>query len=594
MTVDTFFSENSPLLSVIEDFKVRKYQKELSVFISQCIDNYLTSVIEAPTGSGKTLAYLIPALLSDRKIIISTKSKQLMNQIFYKDIAQLINGGFAEKKISILKGKKNYFCLYRYSKYILPYVEEYSDIVTWYENSKDRFILEVPVGFTDEDIYDKISADSFQCLSTKCDYFSKCSFYRAREKANASDIVITNHHLLLTDVAAKSKSQYLSNFEGFEHIIFDEAHSIVDIFPLYAGDEIAISNIKKFLKEHVKRVKASEFLNIQNKIKLFESSVDKKEHFNEKFEKKLENIISDIKEYVLPKLDEEDRENFAKIENSFSYIKEHDGIKIIENSGKSVTIKLLPLKINDIFYKGLMKTCLSAIFISATLTVNNSFNFYKNELGLPEDTLEYIVNKNSFKKNSVYVVPEDIKSKKDIYKDAVTLFKGPMLIIFNSIKMMEEIYLFLKENIQDKNIILQQNINIGEYLADKNDVILGCAVLREGIDIKTNCKSKCVILDKLPFENISDIYLQMKANLVKEEGRDPFMSFYLPRAVIYFKQAIGRLIRGEDDYGICIVLDDRMLKKGYGRFFLESIDDGVLFHNVKEAINFLEENYGRD
>ncbi|MBC7196051.1 MAG: hypothetical protein H5U39_02220, partial [Deferribacterales bacterium] len=359
-------------------------------------------------------------------------------------------------------------------------------------------------------------------------------------------------------------------------------------------DEIAISNIKKFLKEHIKRIKASEFLNIQNKIKLFESSVDKKEHFNEKFEEKLESIISEIKEYVLPKLDEEDRENFAKIENSFSYIKEHDGIKIIENSGKSVTIKLLPLKINDIFYKGLMKTCLSAIFISATLTVNNSFNFYKNELGLPEDTLEYIVNKNSFKKNSVYVVPEDIKSKKDIYKDAVTLFKGPMLIIFNSIKMMEEIYLFLKENIQDKNIILQQNINIGEYLADKNDVILGCAVLREGIDIKTNCKSKCVILDKLPFENISDIYLQMKANLVKEEGRDPFMSFYLPRAVIYFKQAIGRLIRGEDDYGICIVLDDRMLKKGYGRFFLESIDDGVLFHNVKEAINFLEENYGRD
>lgn len=593
MIVNSFFSENSPLLSVMGDFKVRKYQKELSVFISESIDNYSISVIEAPTGSGKTLAYLIPVLMSDKKVIISTKSKQLMNQIFYKDIAQLMRAGAVNRKVAVLKGKKNYFCHMRYSKYILPYAEEYSDIVSWYENSSEKYILEVPVGFTDDATYDKISADSFQCVGSKCEYFARCSFYRAKEVANASDIVITNHHLLLTDVAAKSKLQYLSNFEGFEHIIFDEAHSIVDIFPLYAGDEISVSNIKKFLKEQIKSVKPSEYLSIQNKIMLYESSVKGKEYFNEEYEEKLKNIINDIKEFVLPKVGEDERENFAKIENSFSYIKEHDGIKITENTGRNVYIKLLPLRINDMFYQGLMKTCFSATFISATLTVNNSFEFYKRELGLPEDTLEYVVSKENFKKNSVYAIPKNISKKEEIYREVVSQFDGPILIIFNSIKTMEYIYRFLLENVKGRNIILQQNINIGEYLADRCDVILGCAVLREGVDIKTNCRNKCVILDKLPFENISDVYLQMKANLVREEGRDPFLSFYLPRAVIYFKQAIGRLIRSEEDYGLCVILDDRMLKKGYGKSFLEILD-GVVFHNINEAINFLEENYGGD
>lgn len=588
MDIQTFFSADSPLFKVINDFKVRKYQGDLSAFIYEKIENYETSVIEAPTGSGKTLAYLIPAFLSNKKVIISTKSKQLMNQLFYKDVAALKQLTIWDRYVTVLKGKKNYFCLQRYYKYILPFADEYPDVVEWCNDKKNEEILEVPFYKFEEAVYDKITADSFQCSAGKCEYFGMCHFYRAKEIANMSDIVITNHYLLLTDIASKSKSGFLSNFDNFDHIIFDEAHSIIDIFPIYAGEEVSLNNLKSFLKDNKHLIRDDIYTIITNKIKIFETKIKNKETLDESHIENFENILSFIKENIFDFLDDDERENFKKIEKSFKFILEHTGVKLIEPTKQSALIKLLPLKVNDIFYEGLIKTAFSATFISATLTTDKTFDFFKKELGLPDSIAEYIVDQNNFRKNSVYVIPKDLEDKSKLYIEYVSKIDAPILIIFNSISMMHIIYNILKENVKNKNIILQQSVNMGEFFADSKDVILGCAVLREGIDIKANSKIKCVIIDKLPFENIGDIYLNMKAKDVEENGKNSFRDFYLPRAVIYFKQSIGRLIRSEDDLGICIILDDRILTKSYGKYFLEEIDKDRLYDDLQSAIKNLE------
>jgi len=594
MDIHTFFSEDSPLFSLLPDFKVRKYQGDLSSFIHDTIENYETSVIEAPTGSGKTLAYLIPVFLSNKKVIISTKSKQLMNQLYYKDIAVLKELTMWDKYVSVLKGKKNYFCLQRYYKYILPFGDEYPDVVKWYSDKKNEEILEVPFYRFEEAVHDKITADSFQCNASKCEYFGVCHFYRAKEIANMSDIVITNHYLLLTDIASKSKSGFLSNFENFDHIIFDEAHSIVDIFPMFAGEEVSLNNMKSFLKDNKDLIRGDIYTEITNKIRIFETKIKNKETLNERHISTFENILSFIRENILDFLDNDERENFKKIEKSFKFILDHTGVKLVEPTKQSALIKLLPLKVNDIFYEGLSKTTISATFISATLTTDKSFDFFKKELGLPNNISEYIVDQNNFRKNSVYVIPKNIKDKSTLYIEYVSKIDAPMLIIFNSISMMNKMYEILKKNVKDKNIILQQSVNMGEFFADSKDVILGCAVLREGIDIKTNSKIKCVIIDKLPFENISDIYLNMKAKDLEERGKNSFKDFYLPRAVIYFKQSIGRLIRSEDDSGVCIILDDRILTKNYGKYFLEEIDKDRVYDDLQSALKNLEDSHEQD
>ncbi|MBZ4644494.1 MAG: ATP-dependent helicase DinG [Deferribacteres bacterium] len=589
MSLDVFFNDESPLINLIPDFKFRKYQRDLSLFIKESIDNYCTSVVEAPTGSGKTLAYLIPSFLSNKKIIISTKSKQLMNQLFFKDIKVLKELNICDRKVSILKGKKNYFCIYRFYKYILPFQEEYQDVIKWYSKNDEKDILEVPYYLFDESVYDKMTADSFQCLAGKCEYYERCHYYKAKDIANASDIVITNHYLLLTDIASKSKSGFLSNFENFEHIIFDEAHSIIDIFPMFAGEEVSVNNLKSFLKDCKTSIRAELYTEITNKIRLFETKIKVKKTLNDKHMEAFEQIIDFIRGNILEMLDDEDIESFKKIEKSYKYILEHEGVKVIEPTKQSVLIKLLPLKVDDIFYNGLLNTCISATFISATLTSDKSFEFFKKELGLPLNTSEYIVDKDNFKKNSVYVIPKKIEDKKKFYIEAVKSIDAPMLLIFNSINMMNIIYDELSQHVTNKNILLQHSVNMGEFFADSKDVILGCAVLREGIDIKTNSRLKCVIIDKLPFENISDVYLEMKANEVQASGKNPFMDFYLPRAVIFFKQAIGRLIRSEEDNGLCIILDERILNKSYGKYFLEEIDENRIYHSVADALNALEE-----
>ena len=225
MSVSQFFLDDKYLKSILPDYVLRNTQIEMAEIIESALNSYTNTFIEAPTGSGKTMAYLIPSFAGDNKIILSTKTKQLMNQLLYKDIpvVQKIIG--SKKSVRSLKGRKNYFCPHRYYKFVHSKAAFYIDAVSWFEEmSKYGDIIEAPWGVLDNDVCSLMTADRFQCIGNKCAYYDECPFYMQKKEANIADIVVTNHFLLLSDIAMKSKESFGSIFEYRDNIIFDEAH----------------------------------------------------------------------------------------------------------------------------------------------------------------------------------------------------------------------------------------------------------------------------------------------------------------------------------------------------------------------------------
>lgn len=588
MGLSRYFQNSECLPALIPNFSYRDYQFELSEYIMQVLGDYNSAVIEAPTGSGKTLAYLLPVFELGRKTIISTKTKQLMAQILNKDIPT-VSALFPGKDIEVvsLKGRKNYFCYYRYFKFINPDPDMYPDVIRWYENNETG-IGEVPPHLFDYSTTEKMTADSLQCIAGKCPYFDVCPFYLRKAEAADADIVVTNHFMLLSDMGMRYKNDMTYNFEFSDSIIFDEAHSLPDIFPNFIGDDVNFGSLMSFLKESRPLIKESAYSYFQNKFAEMRGLLETKKVIDSRLQTDLEIFFGELKNIAQSDFDDESYEVYKKYRDKFKNLFESDGIKLIEPYKNSFSLKNLPLSVSSAFEGALKKICLSSVFISATLSVNGSFDYFCNELGLTNIMTKKVEDGGDFLKNGVCCIPKREftgNEKLGAYASIINKIDGGCLIIFNSLDMMNKVYNYLRSRKTGKDLILQTEVDLSDIDIGSRTVVLGCSIVREGIDFAGN-NLKYVILDKLPFENISDVYLNARKDAFEKEYGNAFMNFYLPRAVIYFKQAVGRLIRHEKDTGAWIILDNRVLTKAYGKYFMDVLKDVRICHRLNDLPSF--------
>lgn len=598
MSVSQFFLEDKYLKSIIPEYIYRSTQVKMAEIIESTFSSYTNTCIEAPTGSGKTMAYLIPSLSCSSRIIISTKTKQLMNQLLYKDIPVVQKIVGRNRSIRSLKGRKNYFCPYRYFRFINSKAAFYIDAVSWFEeNSKYGIIIEAPWSRLDNDVCSLMTADRYQCIGNKCPYYEDCAFYMQKREANAADIVITNHFMLLSDIAMKSKDSFGSIFEYRDNIIFDEAHSVPDIFSQYAGVEFALSSLMILVYENKEVITINnvdriyrEYLKIIDKIK------EPKELF-EPLRQDFDNFINLISDIILSLDNEEIKEEYGVYLLLYKeFNSDKKGIRIIEKTVQKnntvLTLKFIPFEAGADFITGLKEAALSSIFVSATLSSGGNFEYFLKETGLEGSCQTYILeNVFDFHQQGRLFVPNisSFKEKDEIYKELITNMQGSALIICNSLERMQHIEKLLRKLKINKKIYTQSDVNIGELdFCNEDMVLIGSATLREGIDISGG-GFKAVILDQLPFEYHKDIVLQSKAEQISENSAKSFIDFFLPRAVLYFKQAVGRLIRHEDDYGLWVVLDNRILNKNYGKYFLDVIHNVEIIEDIEKALYFIKE-----
>lgn len=638
-TTDDFFSVNGPLNDCLEDYQLRTEQVEMAKSIIGTIEDKSSLVVEAGTGVGKTFAYLYPALLKGGKVVISTATKNLQDQLFFNDIPKIREALKISVKVNILKGRGNYICKLRMENTIqegmffnkedaqhLQLIKAFSDNTDSGEVSE---ISEIPETST---IWPMVTSTKENCLGQDCEFYKECFLVKARKEALESEVLIVNHHLFFADFVLKDEelSEILPKANT---IIFDEAHQIPLVASFFLGQSISSSQISNLiqdcqqgLKKYPDTIKVLDALSKDLQEIIFElkkivSPFPARLNINnlknyENFEKTYNSLIEKLEllGITLSKHSEENAELQKLFERSTelnikfsSWLKKdnQNNIYWLEVFARTVQFNETPISISEQFNKFQEKSDSAWIFTSATLSINGSFDHFVKLLGLEKAITQYLQSPFNYSENAFLYVPKEIPDSKDelfnlvLVKKALPLIKaskGRAFVLATSLKSMEEIGALLKDELK-KNEINYPVITQGEgpksdllqqFKKHGNAILIGSLSFWEGIDVRGPTLS-LVIIDKLPFQSPGDPVFESKIKLLSEEGINAFMSMQLPEAIIRLKQGVGRLIRDDYDKGVMVICDKRIIEKSYGIKIWKSLPPFKRTRNESAVINFLEE-----
>ena len=638
-TTDDFFSVNGPLNDCLEDYQLRTEQVEMAKSIIGTIEDKSSLVVEAGTGVGKTFAYLYPALLKGGKVVISTATKNLQDQLFFNDIPKIREALKISVKVNILKGRGNYICKLRMENTIqegmffnkedaqhLHFIKAFSDNTDSGEVSE---ISEIPETST---IWPMVTSTKENCLGQDCEFYKECFLVKARKEALESEVLIVNHHLFFADFVLKDEelSEILPKANT---IIFDEAHQIPLVASFFLGQFISSSQISNLiqdcqqgLKKYPDTIKVLDALSKDLQEIIFElkkivspfparlniNNLKNYENFEETYNSLIEKL--ELLGITLSKHSEENAELQKLFERSTelnikfsSWLKKdnQNNIYWLEVFARTVQFNETPISISEQFNKFQEKSDSAWIFTSATLSINGSFDHFVKLLGLEKAMTQYLQSPFNYSENAFLYVPKEIPDSKDelfnlvLVKKALPLLKaskGRAFVLATSLKSMEEIGALLKDELK-KNEINYPVITQGEgpksdllqqFKKHGNAILIGSLSFWEGIDVRGPALS-LVIIDKLPFQSPGDPVFESKIKLLSEEGINAFMSMQLPEAIIRLKQGVGRLIRDDNDKGVMVICDKRIIEKSYGIKIWKSLPPFKRTRNESAVINFLEE-----
>jgi predicted DnaQ family exonuclease/DinG family helicase len=691
-----YYQSDGLISTQMERFEQREEQKKMAQKVASAFNQGEFLLVEAGAGVGKSLAYLVPALLwtekNNEKSIISTNTKNLQEQLFFKDLPLLEKVLPFKFKVTLLKGKKNYLCLYRLydwinkAEYELPLEDQKSlaNLAVWASETKSGDVAENS-GFDlskDISVWNRVLCDGSFCLNQECPYYQRCFYFKIRREAQRSDLLVINHSLLFSDLLAEGKILVADN------LILDEAHNLENVATQFLGKELSFWRIKEVLdRVYHRKLEAEWGVLGEIKLRFKQGSLKKVERVwsEEKLKKGIEEVIKTYKfseeffkkvpsrlrgysstdsfklrykkdEPLISELKEEGEKllnHFKKLKDSLEAIS--TGLEEFKSSkleGKYENLQQLqadiaeiqslidtakalfsaedeefvfwiefsaqkdgidskfymaPLEVGESLNQLLYANLRTAIFTSATLSVNGDFSYIKERLGL--NTLEEERVKTlclgsafAFEKQAKVLIPSFIPSPKEegyvkvakeLIEECGKKYRKNILALFTSYEMLDEVYKSLKSGFEEDGIVFLaqgkdgQSTNLFErFKGEKGAILLGTSSFWEGVDAPGKAL-EILILVKLPFAVPTEPLVSARMEKLESAGENPFLSYSLPEAVIKFKQGFGRLIRKKDDYGLVIILDSRVLTQRYGRFFLDSlpVKSGV----VKNKKEFLDE-----
>ena len=632
MSVNNFFNYNGPLSNIIEGYQLRPSQVEMANMVDSALLKQESLIIEAGTGTGKTFAYLAPALMKGGKVIISTATKNLQDQLFNKDIPKIREALNIPVKVNLLKGRSNYLCQLRLEETARQdqFVNEedgvhFEKIKKFNDHSKTGEISEVQGVPELASVWPMVTSTADHCLGQSCDFAKSCFFLKARKEALSAEIVIVNHHLFFADFVLKDEevSEILPKANT---IIFDEAHQLPDIASIFFGNNLSTNEILKLVQDiqalfekigKSKKKLATHSLQIIENINtlraLFPGQIhrltyEKIQNFEDftSFFQSINNILLKFDKFF-SLIDDQSPEQ-KKIYERYSKVceklspwltkKNNNYVYWLDIFSKSIQLNMTPFSIAESFDKFKAENKMSWIYTSATLAVNESFNFFQSMMGLNQAKAKKLDSPFDFKNNACLYVPNNMPEPnsvlftlsliKKIYP-LIQAAKGRTFILSTSLKAMSEISALLKNEFDERNInlpILTQGEDSKKILIDRfksygNAILIGSMSFWEGIDVRGSSLS-LVIIDKLPFQSPGDPVFESKINRIKMQGENPFMTFQLPKAIITLKQGAGRLIRDEKDKGVLMICDPRIIDKPYGKRIWKSLP---AFKRTREEID---------
>ncbi|MGZ0020652.1 ATP-dependent DNA helicase [Nitrosomonas sp. wSCUT-2] len=636
--IDSIFSADGALARQISGFRMRPQQLEMAQIIAKTIHNHQVLVAEAGTGTGKTFAYLVPAFLGGGKVIISTGTKTLQDQLFSRDIPIVRAALKIPITIALLKGRANYICLYHLERSLqdtqLSFINrdeiQYLQLIDRYaRNSKDGDRSGLSAVPDNAAIWQQVTSTRDSCLGSECPDYKKCFVMEARKQALAADVVVVNHHLFFADVMLRDEG--LSELlPACNTVIFDEAHQLPETASLFFGDSISTGQLLDLARDAKTEAiqAAADFVPLTDAIATMEKAVrdlrltvtadNSRLSFATvmryaDFDKALNHLLKQLTQLVTLLEDQAERseglENCRQRAASHLYLIQrwHDEIDMqgyvrwIEVYHQAMQLHATPLSIAEIFQKQMMSSLRTWIFTSATLSVKKDFSHFNHEMGLSDVQTAYWESPFNFAEQALLYVPLGLpEPQHKSYTDQVVQAALPVLrasrgrafFLCTSLRAMLRVNELLQACADFDFPILLQGQDSRSYMLErfrelKNAVLIGSQSFWEGVDVRGEALS-LVIIDKLPFAPPDDPVLSARIEKINREGRNAFLEYQLPRAVINLKQGAGRLIRDETDRGVLMICDPRLTTKAYGKSIWQSLPPMKRTRELDEVKRFFE------
>lgn len=629
-----FFAADGPLARRLEGYAERREQQQLADAIEQAIGNNTSFVCEAGTGTGKTFAYLVPALQSGKKVIISTGTKHLQDQLFHKDLPVVSKALGIPVNTALLKGRANYLCLQRMEAYEKDNRhsgdEIRSELVTlrqWLTGTTSGDLGEAITLPENSPVRAAVTSTAENCLGQACDYYEDCFVLKARRRAADADMVVVNHHLLLADLALR-ESGFAEVLPTADYIIFDEAHQLPELAAGFFGTSISSRQLLSLINDcrvaaHNDAADARELPalldTLQNTLKQTRlafglqdgrfswqdiatqaevpAAMDALLQRLSGLEKLLDGLAAHAKS--LENCWQRCSQLLGQIRN-YRERQSDDNIQWLELRGQGFLLHQTPLDVSGIFQARLAQHECECIYTSATLAVDDDFSHFSAQLGLLDVPARAWASPFDFRQQALLYLPEDLPEPAAVgYTEAVIeaalpvieASQGHAFLLFTSHRALRLAADYIRQRIEYP-VLVQGNAPRSELLAIFRDtrhaILLGTSSFWEGVDVKGEALS-CVIIDKLPFAPPDDPVFRARAARMEAQGLNPFMDYQLPQAVITLKQGVGRLIRDPLDYGVLMICDPRINSKSYGRKFRQSLPPMPQTHDLEVVRSFFRE-----
>jgi ATP-dependent DNA helicase DinG len=621
---------------VSSDYEYRGGQLEMAELVHDAFETHHHAIVEAGTGTGKTLAYLVPAICSGRRVVISTATKSLQEQLFQKDIPFLQKHFAPELKVAVMKGRSNFLCISKLNQMqdqaLLKGIEEIDalrQIKDWAKLTETGDRAELTFLPDDSQLWARLDARRDTCTGQKCPSFNPCFVTGMHQRAKDADLIIVNHHLFFADLALK-QDDFGSILPEYSAVVFDEAHEIEDVASEYFGRQISNFRFEELARDtdqalrllqmgtpsllrktqRIRERSRSFFELFPPREGRFAFSRHEREAFLEQNREAYDALVSSLKsletELAAQISKPEDLTRMARrsfeLRQELAFLFESNEKNFVywyERRNKGVFLTATPIDVSQILRRRLFEQFDTVVLTSATLTVAGRFDFIRQRLGIDNAKERALPPEFDYSRQALLYLPRKMPDVRDAgfssqaADEIVQLLEhsqGRAFCLFTSYSQMHDLFERVRSRVSFP-VLLQgaapRSALLERFKNTEAAVLFATASFWQGVDVPGEQLS-CVIVDRLPFAVPSDPIVAARVQALQEDGRNAFAEFQVPQAVLSLKQGFGRLIRAKTDRGVLALLDTRIQRMPYGKIFLESLPPYRVTHERSDVARFLD------
>ena len=638
ISLEGIFGPEGWLAGQHPNYEYRPAQLEMAELTASALENHQHAVIEAGTGTGKTLAYLVPILMSGRRVVISAATKNLQEQLYFKDLA-FLRKLFPKLKATLMKGRGNYLCRQKVYEMEnepvlsgLEEVDQFQKIRAWEKKTKTGDRAELKFLPDTSELWRRVDARRENCTGQKCPEFDRCFITEMHRQAAESELILVNHHLFFADLSLK-QVEFAGLLPEYEAVVFDEAHEIEDVATQYFGLRVSNYQLDELARDTQAVLKRKKIKDpaVSNAVERLLNAADRffaafpgatgrfnfadRPAFLEAHDKsyqmlrtaltRLRTELEQAQGRSKDQLDEADTLIRRAEEHSkaLEFLLEGEDRNYVfwwERRGRGIFVEASPIDVSGILEEQLFDRVDTVILTSATLSVGGSFDFLKKRLGIHYTRERIMPGQFDYEDQALFYIAPSLPDPRapsfgdraaEVLADLLEATRGRAFALFTSHQQMQALYERVRRRIPYE-ILLQGTAPKGTLLErfrkTPNAVLFATSSFWQGIDVQGRQLS-AVVIDRLPFAVPSDPIVAARIRIINEDGGNAFTDYQIPDAVIRLKQGFGRLLRSQTDRGVVCLLDNRILRKAYGRMFLESLPPYRRTESLEELQRFMRE-----